>query len=219
DNMPPIVVDRKHDAVAEAVVAAVGLPAHGEPGLDQRLARPGADAQGARQVVPAVGRITETEGGGHLAADSPSLEIRHGTLASAQLLPVKPRRLLQHREQRGAVGTPARLDTGLGQRQPGAARELRHRLGKAPVLVLHEKADGGTVRAAAEAVVELLRRAHREGSGLLFVERTAGLVILARLLQGYVGVDDLDDVGPQQDFVDELLGDAAAHAAYSSAAA
>src|SRR5690606_30503236 len=90
DNTPPIVVDRKHDAVAEAVVAAVGLPAHGEPGLDQRLARPGADAQGARQVVPAVGRITETEGGGHLAADSPSLEIRHGTLASAQLLPVKP---------------------------------------------------------------------------------------------------------------------------------
>src|SRR5207237_597166 len=64
------------------------------------------------------------------------------------------------------------------------------------------------VLAAAEAVVELLVRAHRERGGLLVVERAAGLVFAPGLLQRHAGADDLHDVGAGDQLVDEVLGDA-----------
>src|SRR5690606_7649118 len=89
------------------------------------------------------------------------------------------------------------------------------RLGEAHALVLHEEADRGAVRAAAEAVIELLRRAHGEGRRLLVVERTAGLVVLAGPFERNARVDDFHDIRAQQHLVDELLRDPAAHGAYS----
>ena len=57
------------------------------------------------------------------------------------------------------------------------------------------------MRAAAEAMVELLGRADREGGRLFAVKRAARHVIGAALLERDVALDELDDV----DAVEEVL--------------
>src|SRR5215469_18907069 len=74
------------------------------------------------------------------------------------------------------------------------ARQLLDGLGKGHAVVLHEEAQHGAVRAAAEAVIELLLGAHPEGGRLLVVERAAGLVFAAGFLQLHARADHLHDV-------------------------
>src|SRR5690606_11988814 len=57
------------------------------------------------------------------------------------------------------------------------ASELFNRLGKAEPLVIHDKADGITVCAAAKAVKKLFIRANRKGGRLFVVEGAAGTVV------------------------------------------
>src|SRR5690606_24956973 len=65
--------------------------------------------------------------------------------------------------------------------------------------------------AAAEAVVELLVRADREGRSLFLVERAAGAVVAAGLLQGHALAHHLDDIGAVEQVVDEGLRDQSCH--------
>src|SRR5262249_37737667 len=70
-------------------------------------------------------------------------------------------------------------------------------------------ADDGAVLAAAEAVIELLFRAHPERRRLFAVERAAGLVLAPLLLEWHARADDLGDVGASDQLIDEGLGDSA----------
>ena len=72
----------------------------------------------------------------------------------------------------------------LSQRRADRVEELE------PV-VLHQEAERGAVRAAAEAVVELFVRAHPERRRLLVVERAAGLPLAPGLLQLDARADDV----------------------------
>ena len=67
------------------------------------------------------------------------------------------------------------------------------------------------MRAAAEAVVELLVRAHPERRRLLVVERAAGLALAAGFLELHAAADQLHDVGARDQLVDEGLRDPAGH--------
>ena len=67
------------------------------------------------------------------------------------------------------------------------------------------------VRAATEAVVEPLRRAHRERWRLLAVEWAQAFVVAAGALQRDARTDDLDDVGATDQLIDEGFGDSAGH--------
>ena len=67
------------------------------------------------------------------------------------------------------------------------------------------------MRAAAEAVVELLVGAHPERRRLLVVERAAGFALAAGLLELHAAADQLHDVGACDQLVDEGLRDAAGH--------
>ena len=107
-----------------------------------------------------------------------------------------------------AAGAPAALARHL---QPQAAGEVLDRLHEVHVLVLHEKADGGAVGPAAEAVVELLLGADGEGGRLLGVEGAAGDELAPGLLQRHVVADHVDDVDAGEELVDEVLRDAAGH--------
>src|SRR5690606_13807731 len=71
--------------------------------------------------------------------------------------------------------------------------------------VLHQEADRRAMRAAAETVIELLGRAHRERRRLLPVERTQAEEIGARFLQPHRAPDDVDDVDPGEQILDECL--------------
>jgi hypothetical protein len=63
------------------------------------------------------------------------------------------------------------------------------------------------VRVAAEAVIELLGRADREGGRLLVVERAEAREIGPRFLQLDVARDDIDDVDPVEEILLERFRD------------
>ena len=73
--------------------------------------------------------------------------------------------------------------------------------------MFHQEADGRAVRAAAEAVVELLGGRHREGRRLFIVERTQPLVVGSRLAQLDGLADHVDDIDAGQQLLDEGLRD------------
>src|SRR4029077_9435981 len=126
------------------------------------------------------------------------------------------RRLLQL----GAIGIHRlfheRVEIGLAlpaRRLPGARRppfrhlhadrggELLDRVDIAERRVRHQEADGVAVGAAAEAVIELLRRAYGERRRLLVMERAKAEIVGAALLELDVARDDVDDV----DAIDKAL--------------
>ena len=95
--------------------------------------------------------------------------------------------------------------------EPHHLRERFDGVRKLEIVVGHEKADRGAVRAAAEAVIEALRRAHGERRRLLAVERAEAFVVAAGALQRDARADDLDDVGAAEQLVDEGLWDSPGH--------
>ena len=89
---------------------------------------------------------------------------------------------------------------------------------EAQVIVLHQEAERRAVRAAAEAVIELLVRHDREGRRFLAVKRAAGLEFLALLFQRHAAADQLDDVGAGDQLVDEVLWNASGHDSVAASA-
>ena len=87
----------------------------------------------------------------------------------------------------------------------GTAGQLLHRLGEAQVVELHQKTQGVTVRPAAEAVIELLVMADREGGRVLLMERAETAVVAPALLELHALGNDVDDIGPRQQVIDEAL--------------
>src|SRR5438874_950199 len=86
------------------------------------------------------------------------------------------------------------------------AREIFNRVREGLAAELHQETDCRSVRPTAKAVIELLARAHGEGGRFFAVEGTAGDVVSARFLQGHESIDDLDDVDPGQQGLDEIVG-------------
>ncbi len=160
---------------------------HGAPGIrciaDAEL-RDGLGAQAALLHILERARV---------ARQRFRVELRHAGHEVVESLGIARRR-----------GRAARLTRYL-ESEP--ARELFDSLGKGHAVVLHQEAQHGSVRAAAEAVIELLLRAHPEGGGLLVMERAAGLVLAARFLQLHARADHLHDVRAGDQLVDEALGD------------
>ena len=73
----------------------------------------------------------------------------------------------------------------VGHFQARAFGQFLHRFGKPQAVELPKEADGITMGATAKAVVKPLVRAHVERGRLFVVERAAGLVVGAGLLQPY----------------------------------
>ena len=103
------------------------------------------------------------------------------------------------------------MNASRGNFQARALREIRHGVDELHLLVLHEKADHRAMRAAAEAVIELLVGADPERGRFLVVEGAAGLEFAPRFLQRNPRADDLDDIRARDDLVDERLWNAAGH--------
>lgn len=65
---------------------------------------------------------------------------------------------------------------------------------------------------AAKAVVELFILAYGEGGCFFTMERAAGNIFFALLLEWYTPVDDLDDISSRDQIINEAAGDSACHA-------
>src|SRR5205085_2867926 len=206
----------KPDAVTEAVVVALAplrrapLALDDQAGVGEARAIGVRGAEAAEHLVPGVGRVADREALDGLGGKSPLGEIVAGACFARETLRVAGRDARHQRGERlgGAAGGAAAGRDLPRNREPEARGEFLDRLGEGHVVVIHEEAEHRAVLAAAEAVVELLVRAHRERGGLLVVERAAGLVFAPGLLQRHAGADDLHDVGAGDQLVDEVLGDA-----------
>ena len=91
--------------------------------------------------------------------------------------------------------------------QAEARGQILDGLGEREPVVVHEKAEHVPVRAAAEAVVELLGLAHRERRRFFRMKRAARDKIRARTFELNVAVDHIDDVDAMEQIFDERLGD------------
>ena len=169
-----------------------------------------AAAEAPQHLVPGVRRVADAEAlDGGAVEPAPARRSRARALAR-QRLGVELRDARHELVERLIGAARACVRAALVRHlEPQARGELLDRLGEGHVIVLHEEAEHGAVRAAAEAVIELLVRAHPERRRLLVVERAAGLELAARLLQLHARADDLHDVRAGDQLVDEVLGDAA----------
>src|SRR6266545_4389624 len=151
----------------------------------------------------------------YLRASSPSgwsTRVRWYSADASSLARCRARRREAARRSAG-VSPSYRSDTPDSLARRSTASELQ-------VLDLSEEPDGVAPGPAPEAVIDLLRRRHREGRGLLGVERAqADDRVVSGLLQGQVAGDQLHQVGPLPDRLDVFLPDPSSHhspSAYSS---
>ncbi len=170
DHVAARVQDRKHHAIAKAVVAArfpfglafVRLAVDHEAGVLQ--ARGGVVGEHGFQVLPPVGRVTQAVARGDLARQPTALEVFDRGLRFLELGAIVGERIHHAGGQSRRLGRPGsiRARARLGHGHAHGLGELADRLRIGEARVLHEEADRVAVGSAAEAVIELLRRAHRE---------------------------------------------------------
>src|SRR5690606_27922905 len=191
--------DREDDAVAKAVVA-LAVVLDDEPAFDERPVVVALERTLERS--PSVRSIADAESRGDLARQPTALEVVDGAGRLLQLGTVKVHCPFHDGLE---IGLPLLTREVLADLLPAARPFLGHlkadrrgevldRVHVAERRIGHEKADGVAMGAAAEAVVELLRRAHGERGGLLAVKRAKAKIVGARLLELEVAGDDVDDV-------------------------
>src|SRR5262249_1257209 len=155
------------------------------------------------QVVPAFRRIAEREPLRDLGIEAASLEIRPRLRASGlgERLDVEARREVHGPEELFPPG----LSRGalVRERDVGLLRQRAHGLGKRGLVLTNEKAERVTADPATEAVEDSLLRIDHERRRLLAVEGTQALPVHAGLLEVHEPADEVHDVDPRADLVEQ----------------
>ena len=216
DQPAAMVVDWKHHPITEAVVEAAAVFLHQQAGPQQCFTNTVIRPHSLQQRIPTVWRETQTKIGSDFARESAALQVINGLLGLgmlAQHAPVEEVGQAETVEQRGADVRLVVRSKGCALRHldPGALRQVAHRLGETHVLIIHEKANGAAMHAAAKAMEKLLVLADGERGGFFLVEGAIGLVVLAGLFERHARVDHVHDVDSRQQIVNELLRDFARH--------
>ena len=173
------------------------------------------------EVLPPVRREAEAEPRGDFARQPALFEILDRLRCAAQRFAVVVAgRLHQIRQRRRGLAVRRRISFAppaanaaltaiaaaapthgrrfLRHRQADRLRQLAHGFRERQARMLHQKAYGRAVRAAAEAVIELLRRTHGERRALLVVERAQAHEVRAAFLELDVLTHHVDDVDAVQ---------------------
>jgi hypothetical protein len=136
------------------------------------------------------------------------LDVGLRLVAAGQVLAEELRRGVERGEQVDRVVVFVLLLRVARDFHPDALGEFVDRVEEFEAVVVDQERDRGAVRAAAEAVVELLGRRNGEARRALIVERAARREFLALALERHARGDHLDDVGAREQVVDESVGDA-----------
>ena len=157
DHGSALVVDRKHDAIAEAVIAPALFAGDHQPGFSQRIRL--IVGKNRFQILPAVGCVAQAVTRGDFAGQSALLQIGDGFVGGFELGLVILGRLEHHVRQvlrsLGLFRAP-RIRRLLRHHHADTARQILDRIDVAHALMFHQKTDGAAMRSAAEAMVELL---------------------------------------------------------------
>ena len=211
DRAAATVENRKHHAAAEAIVFRAALAAGEKPGFLHERDALRARAERVLERVPLIRRVAEIEFRDRRVVEPAVGEVRARGFVRAELAAEERRRGFEHGVKVRRVFARRLASAFVGHLDAGAARELFDCVGKFEAVVIHEEADRAPVRAAAEAVIELLGGAHGERRRTLVVERAARGPVAAGLFERHAFLDHVDDVDAGEEVVDEFFGDAAAH--------
>ncbi len=213
--------ERHHEPVAEAVVEAATRAAawalcapHREAGLHQRVGVELAP-QALDQVLPARRGEAEPKRAHALARHPTPLEVgaRLGAaLRIAEPLLVGARRQIERLDQPAAASRLARRAAALRHRDAGPPAQQLDRLEEAHLLGLLHVLEDVPSRLAAEAVVELPFRVHRERRRLLLVEWAQPDHVVPHLAQPHGLAHQLDQIGGGAHPLDPVLARAATRA-------
>ena len=217
DDATARIADGEHDTVTEAVVVAgaacvlriaFNQHARGHQGLAPRRS----GAEGIQHIVPAVACVAQCETVNRFAGQAALLEVGARTLVFAERRPVMLGDVHHQRVEvvvAAVFGASLRAFTRNFQtRTPG---EFFHGLNEAEVVVFHEEADGGAMRAATEAVIELLYGVHVKRRGFFVVEGAAALRFAPAAFQCDARTHHFDNVDAGEELVNEMLGNASGH--------
>src|SRR5437016_2986365 len=155
-------MNREHDAVAKAIVALAAVADDDQAGGFQRLVP--IVGERALERLPALGCVADAETRADGTCQSALFQVIDGARGVLQSRAIELRGLQQD------AGEVLRLSVsslvGRGDRpgyfQAGIAGELLDCIGEGLPAIFDQEADCGSMRSAAEAVVELLARAYRE---------------------------------------------------------
>lgn len=90
-----------------------------------------------------------------------------------------------------------------GNLQTNARRKIGHRFQKIQAVIFDQETDGVAVRATPKAVIKLLGLTYGKRRRLLAVKGAARGVICARFLERYVTFNDINNINPVQQLLNE----------------
>jgi hypothetical protein len=154
----------------------------------------------AFQAVPAGRRVAEAEAGGDFAGQAAVFQVRDRVGGAAQLAAVEIAGLGHRLAQRHALRLHLRalgrrnLVVLLGHDHAHVLCQVLDGIDKAHARVFDQEADRRAMRAAAEAMVELLGRTDREAGRFFAVKRAQAHEIRAAFFQLHVTSDNVNDI-------------------------
>ena len=206
-HTPPRVANREHDPGPEPVIGVPSIVSRHQPRRDH-LVR--VRVQSGLQVVPSRRREADTEPVRGFAVETALFQVvnRFGMIAQGAV--VKLCCLLQQfvkvrvRLRDPCAAFSRDLDVGDVRQGFDGVDELH-------AVVLDQEGQRRPADAAAETLIEAPFRIDVERGGFLLMEGTAGLVGLASPGQFHARVDEVDDVDPLEQIVNEGLRNATGH--------
>ena len=208
DHPPARVLDRQHHPPAEAVVSLALFIGGAHSGAFEHLLAELGERLGQRLTF--FGCPAKAEFAADSGRKAAPLKIIARDLAArrCEAFDEEPLRRLGHIDQAGAgFGALGHLRIGCGDVHPGGRGQLLDRVHELQAGVIDHPADRIAMRAAAEAVVELLLVIHIETRGLLVVERAAPLPLAACARQLDRALDKRRQRDPRTQLVLPLRGD------------
>src|SRR5262249_48328218 len=113
--------------------------------------------------------------------------------------------------QRAQAFLPALLRARFWHTHAVTRRQEAHSLRERHVFMLHQKTEDIATGMAAKAIKKPLHGAHGKRRGLLLMKRAQPLSVSASPLQLDIVADDIDDIRPEQNFLNNLFRNELAH--------
>ena len=160
-----------------------------------------------QQAVPFIRAGTQAKTADHRVIQPPFVQIiqHRAVLWQPQLFVVEHRGLTRGFQQPITLASQFLLIWILFQnRRSGQVKsfgQIQKRFGIGKLLHFHHKLRNVAARLATKTVIQIQFRIHREGRGLLVMERTKSPMTLPLLLQMYIIGDNINDAGSSVNLV------------------
>ena len=166
------------------------------------------------QIAPSIRRIAQAKLLGDLTRETSPFQVVHRLGTGFEVLAVRLAGFFKHFVQSGlalalllCALTLGGVGIVLGNLQAITLRQIFHCLDETHAAMLHQKANGVAVLAAAKAMEKLFGGADRKRGRFFPMKRAQAHVIGAALFQRHIAAHHLHHIGAVDQLLDEGLGD------------